>query len=73
MLLAATFFAPFLERLPTASLASVVLFGVYWMMNFGEAYKLLLLRSPDALLWIVSFTVSLCFGAMEGEYSTPPL
>lgn len=61
-----TVLTPLLYYLPWAALASVVFFGVYRMMYFGEALRLLKLFSFDFLLWFVSFAVTIIWGAKEG-------
>eukprot|EP01069_Polyplicarium_translucidae_P008279 Polyplicarium_translucidae@DN3209_c0_g1_i2.p1 len=60
------FITPLLYFLPLANLAAIVLFGVLGMMNFSEAKKLGRTLTPDLLLWMVAFFVTLIFGAMEG-------
>ncbi|CEM04299.1 unnamed protein product [Vitrella brassicaformis CCMP3155] len=57
---------PLLYYLPYTILASVVLFGVYGMIDFREAYRLFRLGGPDFALWLVCFCVTVGLGAMEG-------
>jgi len=57
---------PVLYYLPKAMLASVVLFGVFKMIAFGEAVRLFKANRPDFLLWMVSFLVTLLMGAIFG-------
>lgn len=64
--LTVTVMTPLLYYLPMAALSSVVLFGVYFMMYFGEAWRLLKLFSLDFVLWATSCVVTVAWGAMEG-------
>ncbi|CAM9508929.1 unnamed protein product [Chrysoparadoxa australica] len=57
---------PLLYYLPKAILASVVVFGVVRMFDFGEAKRLYHLHKPDFLLWNISFWVTFMAGAIIG-------
>eukprot|EP00922_Rhytidocystis_sp_ex-Travisia-forbesii_P011008 GHVS01016134.1.p1 GENE.GHVS01016134.1~~GHVS01016134.1.p1 ORF type:complete len:1340 (+),score=271.31 GHVS01016134.1:67-4086(+) len=52
--------------LPYAVLSGIVLSGVYGMLNFRDAVRLVRLGGSDAVLWVVAFAVTVVFGAMEG-------
>ncbi|CAM9491771.1 unnamed protein product, partial [Choristocarpus tenellus] len=57
---------PLLYTLPTSILGSVVMFGVFKMINFSEARRLYHLNKPDFMLWSVSFWVTTMGGAIVG-------
>jgi SulP family sulfate permease len=57
---------PTLYYLPKATLSSVVLFGVFRMMDFSEARELYHISKPDFGLWLVCFSVTLLGGAIYG-------
>ncbi|OEH74674.1 putative sulfate transporter [Cyclospora cayetanensis] len=61
-----SFMTPLLYALPNAVLASVVLFGVYGMLDFKELIRLAKIGGLDVLLWLVCFLITIIFGAMEG-------
>ncbi|KAF8821304.1 hypothetical protein IE077_002180, partial [Cardiosporidium cionae] len=60
------FITPLLFFIPYSILASVVFYGVYGMINFKAGYQIIRLGGLDSVLWLITFSVALLIGSMEG-------
>lgn len=61
VLLSMFFFAPILAFLPKATLAAVIVFAVYRLINFRTFNRLLRVRRRDGIVAVITFATALVF------------
>lgn len=60
------FLTPVFYFLPTATLAAVILVAVYKLLDFGEARRIIRVRTVDGLALLVTFFGTLLLGVQQG-------
>lgn len=69
MILTLTLLTGPLENLPKTILASIIIVAVWPMLEFKHGIKYYCLNKVEFFVWIVTFVVCLCEGAMIGIYT----
>ena len=66
MFVLVNFLLPLMSPLPKATLAAIIIVALVKLVNFGGAKRLFLVKTGDALLWVVTFVSTALLGVMFG-------